>query len=42
MRGCARPARVLAEPAEQPWGERIALVADLDGNTVMLGARQAA
>ncbi|XXU62221.1 VOC family protein [Sorangium sp. So ce1097] len=27
---------VLLEPADQPWGERIAYVADPDGNLVML------
>jgi lactoylglutathione lyase len=27
---------VLAEPADQPWGERMAYVADPDGNRVML------
>ena len=26
------------EPADQPWGERIARVRDPDGNTVILGA----
>jgi lactoylglutathione lyase len=30
--------RVLLEPADQPWGERIAYVADPDGNLVMLTA----
>lgn len=30
---------VLAEPADQPWGERMATVADPDGNQVMVAAR---
>jgi lactoylglutathione lyase len=29
---------VVLEPADQPWGERIAYVADPDGNLVMLTA----
>ena len=29
-------ARVVREPADQPWGERVAYVADPDGNLVML------
>jgi len=29
------------EPADQPWGERIARVADPDGNEVVIGARVA-
>ena len=29
---------VLLEPADQPWGERIAWIADPDGNLVMLTA----
>ena len=28
---------VLEEPADQPWGERIARVSDPDGNTVIVG-----
>jgi lactoylglutathione lyase len=28
--------RVILEPVDQPWGERIAYVADPDGNLVML------
>jgi lactoylglutathione lyase len=28
---------VLAEPAEQPWGERVAQVQDPDGNVVYIG-----
>jgi lactoylglutathione lyase len=31
--------RVLQEPADQPWGERVARVADPDGNEVLIGAR---
>jgi lactoylglutathione lyase len=31
--------RVLAEPADQPWGERMAEVADPDGNRVIVAAR---
>jgi lactoylglutathione lyase len=34
----AAGAGVVAEPAEQPWGERVASVADPDGYTVHLGA----
>jgi lactoylglutathione lyase len=30
--------RVVLEPADQPWGERVAYVADPDGNLVMLAA----
>jgi lactoylglutathione lyase len=30
---------VLAEPADQPWGERVATVQDPDGNTVLIGQR---
>jgi lactoylglutathione lyase len=30
--------RVVAEPADRPWGERVASVADPDGYTVHLGA----
>jgi lactoylglutathione lyase len=29
---------VVLEPADQPWGERVAYVADPDGNLVMLTA----
>jgi lactoylglutathione lyase len=32
---------VIAEPADQPWGERIATVVDPDGNTVIIGQRAA-
>jgi lactoylglutathione lyase len=31
--------KVLVEPMDQPWGERLAYVADPEGNTVMLTAR---
>jgi lactoylglutathione lyase len=31
--------RVLAEPADQPWGERMAEVADPDGNRVIVASR---
>ena len=30
---------VVEEPADQPWGERIARVLDPDGNVVILGQR---
>lgn len=30
---------VLEEPVDQPWGERVAIVQDPDGNTVMIGQR---
>jgi lactoylglutathione lyase len=30
---------VVEEPADQPWGERIARVLDPDGNTVIVGQR---
>jgi lactoylglutathione lyase len=30
---------VTQEPAEQPWGERVARVVDPDGNEVIVGAR---
>jgi len=29
---------VVLEPADQPWGERVAYLADPDGNLVMLTA----
>lgn len=32
---------VTAEPADQPWGERVARVLDPDGNEVIIGARAA-
>jgi lactoylglutathione lyase len=31
--------RVLYEPADQPWNERMAYIADPDGNPVMICAR---
>jgi lactoylglutathione lyase len=33
--------RVVAEPADQPWGERLASVSDPDGFTVHIGAPSA-
>jgi lactoylglutathione lyase len=30
---------IVAEPADQPWGERIARVLDPDGTTVIIGQR---
>ena len=36
----AAHAQVLLEPADQPWGERVAYIADPDGNLVMLTAEQ--
>jgi lactoylglutathione lyase len=38
----AAQAPVLLEPTDQPWGERVAYVADPDGNLVMLTAAQPA
>jgi lactoylglutathione lyase len=35
----AHGVRVLAEPADQPWGERMAEVADPDGNRVIVASR---
>ncbi|MFB6719080.1 VOC family protein [Kribbella sp. NPDC056345] len=32
-------ARILEEPTDQPWGERIARAQDPDGNTLILGQR---
>ena len=32
---------ILSEPADQPWGERIARVLDPDGNEVVIGQRAA-
>jgi lactoylglutathione lyase len=32
---------IVEEPADQPWGERIARVLDPDGNEVIIGARAA-
>ncbi len=34
-------AEVLAEPADQPWGERMAIVLDPDGNRLMIATRPA-
>lgn len=31
---------VVEEPADQPWGERMATVTDPDGNTVIIAARE--
>lgn len=31
--------RVLEEPTDQPWGERVARVHDPDGNVVLIGSR---
>jgi lactoylglutathione lyase len=33
---------IVEEPADQPWGERVARVRDPDGNEVIIGARLAA
>jgi lactoylglutathione lyase len=30
---------IVEEPADQPWGERVARVRDFDGNEVLVGAR---
>jgi lactoylglutathione lyase len=30
---------VLEEPADQPWGERVARVGDPDGNVIIIGSR---
>jgi uncharacterized glyoxalase superfamily protein PhnB len=30
--------RVIAEPEDQPWGERMARVLDPDGNVVVIGS----
>jgi uncharacterized glyoxalase superfamily protein PhnB len=30
---------ITAEPADQPWGERVARVLDPDGNEVIIGAK---
>ena len=35
----AAGAPILEEPVDQPWGERVARVADPDGNFVIVGAR---
>jgi lactoylglutathione lyase len=34
--------RVLAEPADQPWGERMATVEDPDGNKVIVATKGSA
>ncbi len=34
--------RIVEEPADQPWGERVARVLDPDGNEVIIGARGSA
>ena len=31
--------RVVQEPVDEPWGERVARVEDFDGNRVIIGAR---
>lgn len=31
--------RIVEEPTDQPWGERIARVHDPDGNEIIIGAR---
>jgi lactoylglutathione lyase len=31
---------IVEEPADQPWGERVARVLDPDGNEVIIGERQ--
>jgi lactoylglutathione lyase len=31
--------RVVEEPVDEPWGERVARVEDFDGNRVIIGAR---
>ena len=33
---------IVEEPVDQPWGERVARVADPDGNLVIIGQRAAA
>ena len=35
---CAAGVPVVAEPADRPWGERVASVADPDGYVVHIGA----
>jgi lactoylglutathione lyase len=37
LRGSGVP--VVQEPADQPWGERMAIVLDPDGNTVIVASR---
>ncbi len=31
--------RIVEEPADQPWGERVARVSDPDGNMIFIGSR---
>jgi lactoylglutathione lyase len=31
--------KIVQEPADQPWGERIAVVEDPDGNTITIGQK---
>jgi lactoylglutathione lyase len=33
--------KIIEEPLDQPWGERVARVHDPDGNVVIIGARPA-
>ncbi|MEA2189879.1 MAG: hypothetical protein QOK16_4890, partial [Solirubrobacteraceae bacterium] len=33
--------KIVEEPTDQPWGERVARVLDPDGNVVIVGQRQA-
>jgi lactoylglutathione lyase len=33
--------RIIEEPSDQPWGERVARVSDPDGNIVVVGQRAA-
>ena len=35
----SRLVTILEEPVDKPWGERVARVADPDGNDVIIGAR---
>jgi len=36
----AHGAQVREEPADQPWGERVAQLTDPDGNRLVIGARK--
>lgn len=36
---CAKGAKLLEEPVDQPWGERMAYVADPDGHPIMIYAK---
>jgi uncharacterized glyoxalase superfamily protein PhnB len=38
----AAAVEVVEEPADQPWGERVARVSDPDGNVIILGSKIAA